>query len=312
MPRNVYFSQAVRSEQNLYEDLIIESLKIYGQDIYYLPREIVSTDDLLGEDRASKFDDAFMIEAYIEGTEGFEGQGDLYSKFGLEVRDEVNFVISRRIWDRYVGIDADSERPQEGDLIFLPLSNKFFEVMFVEHEQPFYQLSNLPVYRLQCALYEYNDEDFDTGVALIDQVEVTDSYQVTLEYSTTGGNHLQQGERVTQNLTFDESGNPLTSVFGTVQVIDKVSNTGGRIQVSNIGVTGVAEARDFVVSSTLTLTGAESALSVPITKVYDVGDNSPFVDPTDSQASNITFEVEADGFLDFTETNPFGDPSDTY
>ena len=313
MPRNVYFSQAVRSEQNLYEDLIIESLKIYGQDIYYLPRDIVSTDDLLGEDRASKFDDAYMIEAYIEGTEGFEGQGDLYSKFGLEVRDEVNFVISRKIWDRYIGFDSDSgNRPKEGDLIFLPLSNKFFEVMFVEHEQPFYQLSNLPVYRLQCALYEYNDEDFDTGVALIDQVEVTDSYQVTLDYSTTGGNHLQQFERVTQNLTFDESNNPLTSVFGTVQTIDKLSDTGGRIQVSNIGVSGVAEARDFTVSSTLTLTGAESGKTVTITKVYDIGDNSTFVDPTDSQGANVTLEVEADGFLDFTETNPFGDPSDTY
>ncbi len=313
MPRNVYFSQAVRSEQNLYEDLIIESLKIYGQDIYYLPRDIVSTDSLLGEDRASKFDDAYMIEAYIEGTEGFEGQGDLYSKFGLEVRDEVNFVISRKIWDRYIGFDeASGDRPKEGDLIFLPLSNKFFEVMFVEHEQPFYQLSNLPVYRLQCALYEYNDEDFDTGVALIDQVEVTDSYQVTLDYSTTGGNHLQQFERVTQNLTFDESNNPLTSVFGTVQTIDKLSDTGGRIQVSNIGVSGVAEARDFTVSSTLTLTGAESGKTVTITKVYDIGDNSTFVDPTDSQGANVTFEVEADGFLDFTETNPFGDPSDTY
>ena len=313
MPRNVYFSQAVRSEQNLYEDLIIESLKIYGQDIYYLPRDIVSTDSLLGEDRASKFDDAYMIEAYIEGTEGFEGQGDLYSKFGLEVRDEVNFVISRKIWDRYIGFDeASGDRPKEGDLIFLPLSNKFFEVMFVEHEQPFYQLSNLPVYRLQCALYEYNDEDFDTGVTLIDQVEVTDSYQVTLDYSTTGGNHLQQFERVTQNLTFDESNNPLTSVFGTVQTIDKLSDTGGRIQVSNIGVSGVAEARDFTVSSTLTLTGAESGKTVTITKVYDIGDNSTFVDPTDSQGANVTFEVEADGFLDFTETNPFGDPSDTY
>ena len=313
MPRNVYFSQAVRSEQNLYEDLIIESLKIYGQDIYYLPRDIVSTDSLLGEDRASKFDDAYMIEAYIEGTEGFEGQGDLYSKFGLEVRDEVNFVISRKIWDRYIGFDeASGDRPKEGDLIFLPLSNKFFEVMFVEHEQPFYQLSNLPVYRLQCALYEYNDEDFDTGVTLIDQIEVTDSYQVTLDYSTTGGNHLQQFERVTQNLTFDESNNPLTSVFGTVQTIDKLSDTGGRIQVSNIGVSGVAEARDFTVSSTLTLTGAESGKTVTITKVYDIGDNSTFVDPTDSQGANVTFEVEADGFLDFTETNPFGDPSDTY
>ena len=313
MPRNVYFSQAVRSEQNLYEDLIIESLKIYGQDLYYLPREILSTDSILGEDRASKFDDAYMIEGYIEGTEGFEGQGDLYSKFGLEVRDEVNFVISRKIWDRYIGFDSDSgDRPKEGDLIFLPLSNKFFEVMFVEHEQPFYQLSNLPVYRLQCALYEYNDEDFDTGVDIIDQIEVTDSYQVTLDYSTTGGNHLQQFEKVTQNLTFDGSNNPLTSVFGTVQTIDKLSDTGGRIQVSNIGVTGVAEARDFTVSSTLTLTGAESAKTVTITKVYDIGDNSTFVDPTDSQGENVAFEVAADGFLDFTEANPFGDPSDTY
>ena len=311
MPRNVYFSQAVRSEQNLYEDLIIESLKIYGQDLFYLPREIVSTDTILGEDRASKFDDAFMIEGYIEGTEGFEGQGDLYSKFGLEVRDEVNFVISRKVWDRYIGFDS-GDRPKEGDLIFLPLSNKFFEVMFVEHEQPFYQLSNLPVYRLQCALYEYNDEDFDTGVDIIDQVEVTDSYQVTLEYSTTGNNHLEQGELVTQNLTFNADGDVLTSVFGTVQVVEKLSTTGGRIQVSNIGVTGVAEARDFIVSSTLTLTGAESAKTVTITKVYDIGDNSPFVDPTDSQGENVAFEVAADGFLDFTEANPFGDPSDNF
>ena len=311
MARNVYFSQAVKSEQSLYEDLVIESLKIYGQDCFYLPRTIVTRDDVLGEASNSKFDDAYIIEAYIEGTEGFEGSGDLYSKFGLEVRDEVNFVISRKVWNRYIGFDGE-ERPKEGDLIFLPLSNKFFEVMFVEHEQPFYQLSNLPVYRLQCALYEYNDEDFDTGVDIIDQVEVTDSYQVTLEYSTTGNNHLEQGELVTQNLTFNADGDVLTSVFGTVQVVEKLSTTGGRIQVSNIGVTGVAEARDFIVSSTLTLTGAESAKTVTITKVYDIGDNSPFVDPTDSQGENVAFEVAADGFLDFTEANPFGDPSDNF
>jgi len=317
MPRNVYFSQAVRSEQNLYEDLIIESLKIFGQDVYYLPRDLVNRDSILGEDTSSRFDDAYMIEAYIEGTDGFEGQGDLYSKFGLEVRDEVNFVISRKIWDRYVGLQDevnDTPRPREGDLIFLPLSNKFFEVMFVEHEQPFYQLSNLPVYRLQCALYEYNEEEFDTGIASIDAVEEDDTYQVTLEYSTTNGDHLQMGERVTQNLTFDSSSPPvaLTSVFGTVQKIEKLSNIGGRIQVSQIGVSGVAEARDFAVSSTLTLTGAESAKTVTITKVYDIGDNSVFVDPTDRQGENVAFEVSADGFLDFTETNPFGDPSDNY
>ncbi len=317
MPRNVYFSQAVRSEQNLYEDLIIESLKIYGQDIYYLPRDIVNKDSILGEDQSSKFDDAYMIEGYIEGTEGFEGQGDLYSKFGLEIRDEVNFVISRKIWDRYVGFQdevSETPRPREGDLIFLPLTNKFFEVMFVEHEQPFYQLSNLPVYRLQCALYEYAEEEFDTGISGIDAIEETDTYQVTLEYSTTNNIHLQKGEKVTQDLTFNTDSPPLalTSVFGEVQSIEKLSTIAGRIQVSQIGVSGVAEARDFVESSTLTLKGATSNNVVTITKVYDIGDNSLFVDPTDTQAENVAFEVAADGFLDFTESNPFGDPSDNY
>ena len=317
MPRNVYFSQAVRSEQNLYEDLIIESLKIFGQDIYYLPRDLVNRDSILGEDTSSQFDDAYMIEGYIEGTEGFEGQGDLYSKFGLEVRDEVNFVISRKVWDRYVGFQDevnDVPRPREGDLIFLPLSNKFFEVMFVEHEQPFYQLSNLPVYRLQCALYEYNEEDFDTGIAQIDAIEETDTYQVTIEYSTTNNNHLQKNEKVTQDLTFNNASPPvaLTSVFGEVQKIEKLSASAGRIQISQIGVSGIDEARDFIVSSTLTLTGEESLQTVAITKVYDIGDNSALVDPTSSNSENVAFEVTADGFLDFTESNPFGDPSDNY
>jgi hypothetical protein len=317
MPRNVYFSQAVRSEQNLYEDLIIESLKIFGQDIYYLPRDLVNRDSILGEDTSSQFDDAYMIEGYIEGTEGFEGQGDLYSKFGLEVRDEVNFVISRKVWDRYVGFQDevnDVPRPREGDLIFLPLSNKFFEVMFVEHEQPFYQLSNLPVYRLQCALYEYNEEDFDTGIAQIDAIEETDTYQVTIDYSTTNNNHLQKNEKVTQDLTFNNESPPvaLTSVFGEVQKLEKLSASAGRIQVSQIGVSGIDEARDFIVSSTLTLTGEESLQTVAITKVYDIGDNSALVDPTSSNSENVAFEVTADGFLDFTESNPFGDPSDNY
>ena len=317
MPRNVYFSQAVRSEQNLYEDLIIESLKIFGQDIYYLPRDLVNRDSILGEDTSSQFDDAYMIEGYIEGTEGFEGQGDLYSKFGLEVRDEVNFVISRKVWDRYVGFQDevnDVPRPREGDLIFLPLSNKFFEVMFVEHEQPFYQLSNLPVYRLQCALYEYNEEDFDTGIAQIDAIEETDTYQVTIDYSTTNNNHLQKNEKVTQDLTFNNESPPvaLTSVFGEVQKLEKLSASAGRIQVSQIGVSGIDEARDFRVSSTLTLTGEESLQTVAITKIYDIGDNSALVDPTSSNSENVAFEVTADGFLDFTESNPFGDPSDNY
>ena len=154
MPRSVFFSQAVRTEQNLYEDLVIESLKIFGQDVYYIPRTLVNRDTILGEDPASKFDDAYLIEAYIENTEGFEGTGDLYSKFGLEIRDEATFVISRRQWEKIIGIfssDLTNPKPQEGDVLFLPMTNSFFEISFVEDDSPFYQLSNLPVYKLNCS-----------------------------------------------------------------------------------------------------------------------------------------------------------------
>ena len=144
MPRNVFFSQAVKSEQSLYEDLIVESLQIYGQDIYYVPRTLVSRDNILGEDPASKFDDAYLMEAYLENIDGFEGAGDLMSKFGLEIRDEATFVISRRVWERLVGkfsTNVSDPRPQEGDVIFLPMTNSFFEINFVEDDSPFYQLS---------------------------------------------------------------------------------------------------------------------------------------------------------------------------
>lgn len=312
MARSVYFSQAVKSEQNLYEDLVIESLKIYGQDVYYMPRTMVSRDFVLGEDRASKFNDAYMIEAYIESSDGFEGAGDLYSKFGLEIRDEATFVISRRQWEKYIGFwntaDVVSPKPLEGDILFLPMTNKFFEITFVEHEQPFYQLSNLPVYKLQCSLYEYNDEDFETGIESIDVAQVTSSYQVTLDYNCTANEHPEASEIITQILTTS----PNTSVFGEIQTITKLSPTTGRLGVSNIGVSGIAEARDFVVSSTLTAVGGTSANTITITKVYDIGDNSIYVDPTDDQSGNLTFEVEADGFLDFTESNPFGDASENY
>jgi hypothetical protein len=309
MPRSVYFSQAVKSEQNLYEDLIIESLKIFGQDVYYIPRALVSRDDILGEDRASKFDDAYLIEAYIENTDGFEGAGDLYQKFGLEIRDEATFIISRRQWQNLVGIwnnAVDSNKPQEGDLIFLPMSNSFFEISFVEDEQPFYQLSNLPVYKMQCSLFEYNEEDFETGVDAIDVVQGQQSYQVGMTVTVSGGNHFKQGEIVTQII----STTPAVSVYGEIQTLTKTSDIAATISVSNIGVTGSTDAKDFFVSPTVGLIGSESTSTCYITDINDVADEEAF--PSDDQAENYAFEVEADGFLDFTETNPFGDASETY
>ena len=114
MPTNVYFNHAVQSEQNLHEDLVVESLRFYGHECYYLPRTIVDEDEIFGEDTSSKFGDAYMVEMYIENTEGFEGEGDLLSKFGVEVRDQATFVLSRRTWNRFISLDsnlATSTRP---------------------------------------------------------------------------------------------------------------------------------------------------------------------------------------------------------
>lgn len=308
MPRNVYFSQAVRAEQNLYEDLIVESLKIYGQDVYYIPRTLVNRDTILNEDPASRFDDAYLMEAYIENVDGFEGEGDLYSKFGLEIRDEAQFVISRKVWNHAVGLKESKDKPLEGDLLFLPMTNSFFEISYVEDDSPFFQLSNLPVYRLSCTLFEFSDEDFDTGVAEIDTKTVAQAYQIAMNITLgTGDQHFVVGETVTQEL---ETG---ISIFAEVASITKVSGNSAKITVANIGVSGSETYRQFVASATKPLTGSENNYSSTITKVYDIGDNDDDnVFPADGGAQNVSFEHIADNFIDFTESNPFGDPSESY
>ena len=314
MPRNVYFSQAVKSEQRLYEDLIIESLGIYGQDVYYIPRTLVNRDNVLNEDPASQFDDAYLLEMYIENNEGFEGSGDLYSKFGLEIRDEATFIVSRRRWDTRVGVFDDNTidpRPQEGDLIFLPMTNSFFEISFVEDDQPFYQLSNLPVYKLTCNLFEYNDEDFDTGITVVDDATAKVAYQLPMDITITGGNHFEVGETIEQVLVAADGDTPAVKVFGEVQQRTKTSDISSKIFVSNIGASGTTTAKDFTVGGTLT--GLTSGYTGTIATIYsDLTDTTGQAWATDEAAQNIDFELDADGFIDFSESNPFGDPSETY
>lgn len=187
MATNPYFSQAVRSEQGLYEDIVIESLKLYGQDIYYLPRDIVNQDLVLGEDVSSRFNSSHKIEMYIENTEGFDGEGDLFSKFGVEIRDQATFIVARKRWDQTV-LRHDNEivlkRPAEGDLLFIPFSNRFFEITSVETELPFYQLAQLPTYKLRCELFVVGNEDIDTGNDYIDNQLEELSYQYKLILNT--------------------------------------------------------------------------------------------------------------------------------
>jgi len=202
MARNFYFSEKVRSEMNLYEDLVIEALKIYGQDLYYLPRHIVNEDTLLGDDPTSKFPTSHKIEMYIENGEGFDGEGDLFTRFGVEIRDEVTLVVSKSRFENQVrrmstgGISL--ERPAEGDLIYIPLTKKMFQINHVEHEQPFYQIENLPVYKLRCTLFEYTGEDFDNQIDEIQDIEKDFSYQYKVS--------LTAPKKATATLIQDSSG----------------------------------------------------------------------------------------------------------
>ena len=191
MPTNVYFDTGTTSEQRLYEDLIIEQLKIYGQDVFYLPRKIVNKDNIFGEDPASQFDDSYIIEMYVDNTDGYMGEQEIIKKFGLELRDDIVFTLSKTRWESLVKNNSDltAERPQEGDLVYFPTTNAFFEIQFVEHEQPFYQQSALPVYKLSCTRFEYSSERLDTGIAAIDSVETslstdTMQFQFSLENET--------------------------------------------------------------------------------------------------------------------------------
>ena len=193
MPVNHYFQGGngigSDAEKRLYENLIIEGLKIYGQDVYYLPRTLVNRDLILGEDVASKFNAAYLAEMYMETTEGFAGQQEIINKFGLEIREDTTFMVSKRRWLDLVDDPATlivSGRPNEGDIIYMPLMNSFFEILFIEDQEPFFQLGNLPVYKLRVTRFEYSSERLDTGVSDIDAAEDKYSldmlnHQMTLE-----------------------------------------------------------------------------------------------------------------------------------
>ena len=204
MPTNVFFNHAVNSEQHLYEDLVVESLRFYGHDVMYLPRQVIEEDSILNEDVQSKFGDAYSVEMYIENTDGFEGEGDLMSKFGLQIRDQATFVISLRSWERFISLDsnlATSFRPNEGDLIYFPLSGSMFEIKFVEHEDPFYQVGKLFVFKLRCELFEYGQEDFDTGIGDIDLIEDEQAYSLSMRMSNGNATDYIANETLALNGT---------------------------------------------------------------------------------------------------------------
>ena len=294
MATNPYFSQSVRSEQSLYESIVIESLKMYGQDLYYLPRTVVNEDSIFGDDVPSTFGSSHKVEMYIENVEGFDGEGDLFTKFGVEIRDQATFIIARKRWgDLQRNASAVTAiRPLEGDLIHLPMSNKLFQIMHVEHEQPFYQLSNLPVYKLRCELFEYNDEDLDTGIETIDSIEenYAYSYVLTLD-SALGTTTWTVGEYVKQTLT-----------DGTIMrgEISKYSDSDKKIHLVHVGADD-GKFHSFAVGRNLYRSdSASNALVTALSEINKISQNEQN-DDFDTTATDMSF-------LDFSETNPFGDP----
>ena len=211
MALNPFFQQGTTAEQNLVQSLINEQLKIYGVEVYYIPRIFINTDSIIREVIQSEFTNAYPLEAYIENFEGFQGSGDLMSKFGVRVTDELNLIISQERYETYIkpilegGVSSDSggslmpnaidtpavdyelvSRPKEGDLIWFPLSDTIFEVKYVEHEKPFYQLKKINVYELRCEIFEYDNEVIDTGILDIDDNVADDGYILTMNLASIG------------------------------------------------------------------------------------------------------------------------------
>lgn len=173
MATSTFFNNFGNSmEQELLEDLVVESIKTYGQDMYYLPRRRNNFDGVYYEDDISSFDTFYTIEVYIKSTEGFGGQGSFFSKFGLEIRDQVIFSIARRSFEIEVTREeAEMLRPREGDLLYFPLNKKCFEIKYVDNKPFFYQLGELQMYDLTCELYEYSNETLNTGIEDIDKLQ---------------------------------------------------------------------------------------------------------------------------------------------
>lgn len=300
MPRNQYFSLGTTSEKSLYEDIVIEGLRIYGHDVYYLPRTIINKDGVFNEAALNEFGEAFQVEMYVENIDGFEGEGDLLSKFGLEMRDQMKLVVSNRRWEQLVGrFQPNAEtRPQEGDLIYFPLVKGLFEIRYVEEETPFYQLQNIPTFKLSCELFEYSNEAIDTGVEEIDGFETKFGSRTTLTLGTGTGT-FATGEDVTQTVaSLTISGEVAELRTNEIDLVGITSSDGTNVSFS---VTG---------GSNSDLVGSTSAASYAIlsrdSDFKNIGDIDPFADNEEIESF-----VREGNFIDFSERNPFGIPDIT-
>ena len=290
MATSVYFQNfnpAVINEQRLLEDLIVESIQIMGHDVFYIPRDSYNgIDEIWGESINAKFTKAYSIEAYIAKVDGFEGDGDFFSKLGLEIRDNTNMIISNRSFQRFIPSNI-ATRPREGDLIYVPLMQNLFEIRFVEQERQFFTLGKrLPyMYEIRCELFRYSNESLDTGVEIIDVVEKENSYTVNLRVSSGTGTFYND-EVVYQ-------GANLASAFARAEV--KAFD----LPTRNLEVINVVG--EFVEGTDVH--GVTSNTTWTVANMDDMGEYSEY-----GLSDNKPIQTAADEIIVTTESNPLGAP----
>lgn len=287
MALNPFFIQGTQTEQGLLQDLVNEQLRMYGVEVHYLPREYITTKTIIEEVIQSSFNDAYPIEAYVDNFEGYNDNTTLLSKFGIQSTQEITLIISKERYENYITplISGKTNRkittrPKEGDLIYFPLGDRLFEIKFVEHEKPFYQLQKNYVYELRCELFRYEDEIIDTGIAEIDDTLVgSDSDGI----SESGSSTILGG---TLTMTLVGTSTTATAITGIVDgAIRSITvgkqgafyNVAPEVTISSApdgGITGVATAtldRDAVKTVSLTNAGAGYTVAPKVVFVSSTG-----------------------------------------
>ena len=285
MATNQYFNFYNNiEEQSLTNDLVVESLQIYGHDVRYLPREYTHVDDIFNEVKNSSFTNEFTIEMYIQGVDGFGGDGDLLSKFGVEIRDTQTFVVANTRFEEEANTaSVGFIKPREGDLIYMPLTDQLMEIKHVEDEEVYYQLGKAYVYRLSTEFFEYSEEEFDTGIADIDDIATDNEYTIQLTMGTGSGT-FQINEEVYQ-------GADLANAIAKAEVTDW-NEPGLILTVRNI--VGNFGTGANVIGDT---SGA----------TYNLGVKETMVFPETTEADNKVYETNPDSVIDFSEDNPFSE-----
>lgn len=297
MARNVYFSQGTKNEQYLVEDLIIESLQIFGQDFFYIPRTLVSKDEILGEDRLSEFKQSFPIEMYFENVDSFDGQGAFIQKFGLMMEQSATLVVARRRWEQLVGRFGDTiipTRPCEGDLLYFPLSKGLFEIKFVKHQDPFYQLGKLYVYKLQVELFQYSSERIDTGIKEVDAFESLKTFSTDTTRTIHGG--VSQINILTGGSSYTTATIQIQSNTGWGANAEAVITDG---VITAVNVTSPGQGYQLSENTTITIIGDGQDATAEAVIVHNI-------DAIDSYGDNNKFKQQAADVV-FNEANPFGD-----